>query len=160
MIEVIFLTLICLLPLINHPLVLGFLILRTSSVLRVILCKFLVSWFGYRIFLVYVGGILVIFSYVVALTPNITGFNTLFFRVFRGILVCLRIVIIRISRFDGILEFNRMSYLTVRNGRSIFGLFNSKNVLIMLFLLLMLLVTIVIVVKICYYRSGPLRPFR
>lgn len=42
---------------------------------------------------------------------------------------------------------------------NITGLFQGSNVVIILFLLVILLVTIIIVVKICFYRSGPLRPF-
>lgn len=79
MMESIFLTLVCLIPLMGHPITLGFLILRISSLGRVLLCKFVASWFGYRLFLVYVGGILVIFSYVVSLSPNLRGVDLNFF---------------------------------------------------------------------------------
>ena len=159
MIEAIFLTLVCLIPLIGHPLTLGFVILRISSFLSIILCKLVLSWFGYRIFLVYVGGILVMFSYVVALAPNITGFNTLFFIGLGSCLFLVNLVLIYVVGFGGLIETDAVSNLYVKGGSIVYGLFNSKNIIIIIFLLLILLITMIIVVKICYYRSGPLRPF-
>lgn len=73
------LTLICMIPLISHPLVLGLGVLGVASVVSVFICKLIISWFGYSLFLVYVGGVLVMFSYVVVLSPNLIGVNVFYF---------------------------------------------------------------------------------
>ena len=147
------------LPLIKHPLSLGILVLRISSVLRILVSKIVISWFGYSLFLVYVGGILVIFSYVVALAPNLIGLNFSYLVGWGGCFLIVNWVLVSYLELNWSLNFNSMFEASLIESRRFIGLFNTKNVTIIVFLLVMLLATIVMVVKICFYRSGPLRPF-
>lgn len=159
MMESIFLRLVCIIPLIGHPLTLGFLILSVSSLARIILCKLVASWFGYSLFLVYVGGVLVIFSYVVALSPNLRGFNLNYFSVLGLSLLCINLVLVYVLDLNLYWDFFTQSPSGGKRLWTIASLFDYRNIILMMFLLIMLLATIVIVAKICYYRSGPLRPF-
>nr|YP_001718396.1 NADH dehydrogenase subunit 6 [Loxocorone allax]BAG12581.1 NADH dehydrogenase subunit 6 [Loxocorone allax] len=158
--SVFFLSLICMMPLLSHPLPLGFCVLFISCFASMILSKFFASWFGYSLFLVFVGGVLVMFSYVAALSPNLSGFN---FNFFFGLGVCFFIInFILVNLFDlsSFLGFFSYDYFGSSKLLSLVsGLFFYKNILLMLFLLIMLLGTMMMVVKICYYYGGPLRPF-
>lgn len=73
------LPLVCLLPLIGHPLSLGLIILLVSTSASFLITKYYFYWFGYSLFLVFVGGLLVIFSYVAALAPNLKTANLKYF---------------------------------------------------------------------------------
>lgn len=63
-------SLLAVIPVLSQPLALGVVVLlfRLFSCVIVGLC--VSSWYGYVLFLVYVGGLLVIFAYVAALVPN------------------------------------------------------------------------------------------
>jgi len=54
----------------GSPISLGVWILFMSGLLSVFFGRVGLSWFGFVVFLIYVGGILVIFSYFVAIQPN------------------------------------------------------------------------------------------
>merc|ERR1712048_1251973 len=62
---------IFLLPLMAQPLSLGIIIMISSLFLCVLTALTLSSWYAYILFLIYVGGLLVIFAYVAALSPNV-----------------------------------------------------------------------------------------
>lgn len=157
--SVFLLSLSFLLPLIVHPLILGVLILLIRSLGRVVLSSLVISWFGYRLFLVYVGGILVMFSYVVALSPNFRGISySYFIFIFFGSFV-LSFLFLSVLDSDLYWSFSKEINIGLFSSSSVTGLYSDMNVSIMVFLLIMLLATMVMVVKICYYRSGPLRPF-
>lgn len=63
-------SLLLVVPLIQQPLSLGFAVLSLSFFLRVLVAGRFFSWYGFILFLIYVGGLLVLFSYVIVLTPN------------------------------------------------------------------------------------------
>jgi len=55
---------------ISTPISLGFWVLLLSLFVSVFCGSFFISWFGFTVFLIYIGGILVIFSYFTAIQPN------------------------------------------------------------------------------------------
>jgi len=55
---------------VGHPISLGAVIFLLRGLCCLIIGREVSSWYGYIIFLIYVGGILVIFAYIVALAPN------------------------------------------------------------------------------------------
>merc|ERR1711976_644423 len=57
-------------PLINQPLRLGLAIMVSTILICLLTGMFLSSWYGFILFLIYVGGLLVIFAYVATLSPN------------------------------------------------------------------------------------------
>lgn len=154
------LPLICLLPLIRHPLSLGLVILLVSTSASLLLAKYYFYWFGYSLFLVFVGGLLVIFSYVAALAPNLKTANLKYFLIVFLFFSCLGFFM----EFLVEKPFSSVFWSWDLVGSSveitsISGLLSSRNVVLIIFLLVMLLLTMVIVVKICLYGGGPLRPF-
>nr|QLY89865.1 NADH dehydrogenase subunit 6 [Viviparus viviparus] len=58
-------------PLMAQPLSLGFVIIVFTLLMCLLISVFVSSWYAYILFLIYVGGLLVMFAYVAALIPNI-----------------------------------------------------------------------------------------
>lgn len=140
-------TLITSLLLSNTPLTTGLLILLIALCTSTIYATLLSSWFAFLIFLIYIGGILVIFSYFVALTPNQEKhFITL------NLLIIPIIIILTIS------IFSRTPHIFIPN-HSILFLFLSFNSSLLILLALLLFLTIVIIVKITMLSKGALRAF-
>nr|AIG21318.1 NADH dehydrogenase subunit 6 [Dendropoma corrodens] len=146
---------VLLLPAMSQPLTLGLVIL-IMTLGGGGLCGLLMSpWYGYLLFLVYVGGLLVMFVYVAALVPNVIyGINYNYV-----ILLVLGLLGLMFLFKDYLLDSGLMapesnewdSYLGIElctAGGLLVGLAH------------ILLVTMVAVVKICYTRGGALRAFK
>lgn len=134
----------------STPIVLGINILIIALLLAATFASFIRSWFAFLIFLIYVGGILVMFAYFIALTPNQqipNSNNSLYgvisFTTFAILTYSINIKIPSVSEF--------------RQGNSILYLKSRAPFLILLALILLL--TIIIVVKLTLRSKGPLRPF-
>lgn len=108
------------------------------------------TWYGFLIILIYIGGILVIFAYFLALCPNHqlpTTRNTIFI----------------------FLTFTTLTIATIITKTKIFipkemhqgkiYLYASNTAPILFLLALILFLTMVIVVKLTNRSKGPLRPF-
>ncbi len=57
-------------PLLNTPISIGFSLFLISFSMAITINLFTLSWFSFIIFLIYVGGILIIFAYFSTLRPN------------------------------------------------------------------------------------------
>lgn len=146
-------TFLFLLPLIVQPLRLGLLVIIISIFLRGVVGMIFVSWFGFLLFLIYVGGLLVIFSYVLVLMPNRYFFSkNIFFYSLASF--CLFLLIF----------FFRSLYFHIGDSYNIFQdsgqmLVSDYSALLYLFLSLILFFALLVVVKVCHFHGGPLRPF-
>nr|YP_010272278.1 NADH dehydrogenase subunit 6 [Gigantopelta aegis]UFK31937.1 NADH dehydrogenase subunit 6 [Gigantopelta aegis]UKE79905.1 NADH dehydrogenase subunit 6 [Gigantopelta aegis] len=152
------LSLFFIMPTMTHPLSLGLSILFCSLASCLLVGALSYAWFGFILFLIFVGGLLVMFAYVSALSPNVyfsgknltTGFFTLwtitgisFFFLFFSDTVFL----------SDMLETS----FTVSNSSMGENLVIPSRVSIMVGLGIVLLLNLLAVVKICYYQQGPLR---
>nr|YP_010454143.1 NADH dehydrogenase subunit 6 [Euprymna pardalota]QXJ42159.1 NADH dehydrogenase subunit 6 [Euprymna pardalota] len=145
-----------------QPLSLGFMLMSMVFIVSVLMGMIIFSWYGYLLFLVYVGGMLVMFMYVISLIPNFIFLSGKVFLYF----------------FSIFFSFVMMNFFLLKNMISVFNknmfMFNYDNLsmggssVIMLYdnffcyLLLgvILLFVLISVVKICYYCEGPLRVFK
>ncbi|CAJ1129313.1 Hypothetical predicted protein (mitochondrion) [Octopus vulgaris] len=66
---------VSLLIILIQPLSLGFMIMLVSIFMSILISFFIYSWYGYMLFLVYVGGLLVMFMYIISLIPNLIFFS-------------------------------------------------------------------------------------
>jgi len=109
------------------------------------------TWVGLIIFLIYIGGLLVIFSYFVALMPNLTieAYTMLLLAGLSFFLFLLAILLFppflhKIP--SGLLSSPMITLLT-------------HNSALVLLIVVILFLALVAVVKICSLKSTPLRPF-
>lgn len=138
------------LPMAINPLTMGIIILLISLVLALTFSLSMSSWVAFLIFLIYIGGMLVIFAYFVAIIPNqtVSIINILFF-------MGLSFVIIGVIRWlIGVMPAINYIY-----GHQINIFYLQVNVFILFILAIILLFTIIVVVKITINTKGPLRPF-
>lgn len=136
----------------SNPLNLGLWILLVALLFSFSLIIIYSTWFSLILFLIYIGGILVIFSYFIALTPN------LYLRIkpliiFSTLIFFIRLLIIRF--FNPSIQFHQ----DLSSYSSIDVLYLSYNVIILVFIRIILLFIIIAVVKITSSPKGPLRPF-
>nr|YP_009003683.1 NADH dehydrogenase subunit 6 [Iwatanemertes piperata]AHB53108.1 NADH dehydrogenase subunit 6 [Iwatanemertes piperata] len=103
-------------------------------------------WYGFSLFLIYVGGLLVMFGYVVVLVPNfVFPWTNLFLIMVVGFVV-------------GGVGFYKVNFVDVVADLGV-SLYSDVNLMVMGGLGLVLFLALVCVVKICYFHSGSLRPF-
>jgi len=133
-----------------NPLTIGLLILLLALLLSITFATSMSSWIALLIFLIYVGGILVIFSYFVAITPN----QNLSVIVLINILISSIFVLLFIRYILNILTPINIEYVPQIN-----IIYEKYNISILIILALILLFTIVVVVKVSIHNKGPLRPF-
>jgi NADH-ubiquinone oxidoreductase chain 6 len=136
--------------LILSPLSIGITILFIALIVATLFSYAISSWIAFLIFLIYIGGMLVIFSYFVSLTPNQT-INIIY------ILVIMTITLITLGVLTSLLSLKTTPITTYVIQSNIFYLKPNSTLLILLATIL--LITIIIVVKLTITNKGPLRPF-
>jgi len=129
------------------PVNLGVIVLLTAITVASSLALISTSWFGFIIFIIYVGGILVIFAYFAALQPNQQVLS------WGWVLTPIIILIIFISILPSPI------LLKTFNTPSTTDLFSYINLYIPILLALILFLALIIVVKTSHADEGPLRPF-
>jgi len=133
-----------------NPLSIGVSILFIALTVATLFSFTISSWLAFLIFLIYIRGMLVIFSYFVSLTPNQT-INILSLII---ILISTYIILITIRIIISIKPNPLSTYILQSN---IFYLESNSPLLIILASIL--LITIIIVVKLTINTKGPIRPF-
>ena len=132
-----------------NPLIMGVSILNIALLIASIYSTLISSWLAFLIYLIYVGGILVIFSYFLAITPNQQSI--------------IRPFLLPLLRGFFIILFS--TYLldlwipTSVSTQQIYTLYRATNMPILIILIMILLLTIIAIVKISSRTKGPLRAF-
>ena len=132
-----------------NPMTAALCLLAISILIATVFATSTSTWLAIIVFLVYVAGVLVIFAYFVAITPNqqiILSTNPLILLTI--LLTTLTYSITKIFNFT-----------TVDKSIKIIFFYTDLNPITLLFLALILLLTIVIVVKVSSQSKGPLRSF-
>lgn len=133
-----------------NPLTIGLIILIIALILATTFAYSISSWIAFLIFLIYIGGILVIFSYFVSIIPN----QSLIFTYNASIMCLSFLCLIFTSITLNIKPITTPSYSLILD-----FIYTKYNIPILLLLALILLFTIVVVVKLTILSKGPLRPF-
>lgn len=138
------------LPKINNPLIITLMIILIALITASIFGITLSSWYAFLIFLIYVGGILVMFAYFTATSPNQQTIRNK--KVFKTLLLTLPIT-------SSIVFINNQVLITRTKSHQLIRIFTSHNIYTLIIITLVLLITIVIVVKLSSRSKGPLRTF-
>nr|ARK18670.1 NADH dehydrogenase subunit 6 [Conus belairensis]ARK18784.1 NADH dehydrogenase subunit 6 [Varioconus mercator]ARK18823.1 NADH dehydrogenase subunit 6 [Varioconus mercator] len=148
------------LPMMSQPLSLGLVIMISTLFMCLVSGMTTSAWYGYILFLIYVGGLLVMFAYVAALSPNVLfgGLTPLF-----SLIMLLPILFVLFYFYF----FKDSSYLSFEPSFSKFmylkmygvELISPYMISILIGLGTVLLINLIVVAKICYYQQASLRPF-
>nr|ATZ70401.1 NADH dehydrogenase subunit 6 [Conus boavistensis]ATZ70804.1 NADH dehydrogenase subunit 6 [Conus diminutus] len=153
-------SILLILPMMSQPLSLGLVIMVSTLFMCLVSSMTTSAWYGYILFLIYVGGLLVMFAYVAALSPNVLfGGLTPFFS-----LILLSPILFVFFYFY---FFKDPSYLSFEPSFSKFmylkmygiELISPYMISVLIGLGMILLINLIVVAKICYYQQASLRPF-
>lgn len=117
-------------------------------------------WFSYIIFLVFIGGLFILFIYIITLNFNnkIYIFINYKWLIFFILLIFLIIFIIKdLIFFNNYENNNLINFKNKEYNLNLIKLYNVPNNLINILLINYLLLLIIIVVKVTNYYSGPLK---
>nr|YP_010032845.1 NADH dehydrogenase subunit 6 [Parastratiosphecomyia szechuanensis]QOW38330.1 NADH dehydrogenase subunit 6 [Parastratiosphecomyia szechuanensis] len=152
----------------NHPLAMGLMLLIQSFLICLITgLMFNSFWYSYILFLVFLGGLLILFIYITSLASNemfsfsmkiLTSMVVLFSIIVLFLLITDNMLIYSIFKNDMMnLMTSNMNYSST-NKMSLINLYNFPINLITIMLMNYLLLTLIAVVKITNSFYGPLRP--
>nr|ALS46285.1 NADH dehydrogenase subunit 6 [Glycera fallax] len=130
------------------PLTLGMWVMMLALLTATTTSLSMFSWFGFIIFLIYIGGMLVMFAYFSAIQPN-QQFKMIM-PLTASILTCLMLPAYQTA--------STTNSFTEKNWW-VSAMYNQMNIPSLIFLALVLFLTMVSVVKISFLNRGPLRPF-
>lgn len=148
-----------------HPISIGITLL-IQTILTCILTGIITKsfWFSYILFLIFIGGILVLFIYISSLAPN-EKFN-LDIKIITQLILIILMVLILINLDNFIFNLNQISYerekfdttnLLKENFLSSSKIYDLPNNYIVIFIINYLLLNLIIIVKITNIYQGPLR---
>nr|BDQ43529.1 NADH dehydrogenase subunit 6 [Amynthas tappensis]BDQ43828.1 NADH dehydrogenase subunit 6 [Amynthas tappensis] len=132
------------------PIMLGINILIMALLLSVTLASSMSSWYAFLVFLIYVGGMLVMFAYFLALAPNqqMPSKSNMIYMLMTLVILTIVAIVTETEIFISQEMHQDNTYL-----------YSTSTAPILILLALILLLTMVIVVKLTNRSSGPLRPF-
>lgn len=141
-----------------QPLSLGITILFIALVFSLIRAIEVSTWYRYILYLIYVGGIIVMFAYVMALIPNILfEFSSYLTKPLLAVVCSILMVKRRFTMDLSVLGLSLISSNYKGSGSSLCSL---EILGIFISLAIILFIVLVVVVKICFTSSRSLRPFK
>nr|WDQ44548.1 NADH dehydrogenase subunit 6 [Parnassius apollo] len=153
----------------NHPLSMGLLIL-IQTLLICLLSGMLINtyWFSYILFLVFLGGLLVLFIYVSSIASNEMFYNSFFSKMTLIFIFSLSMLLSYmfmynmnwlnfINNYEMINFKNLFIFFNNENKINLSKLYNNYTHLMMMMLIIYLFITLVAVVNITNIFFGPLR---
>lgn len=133
----------------HSPIIVNILIISISLVTALQISISWFSWFRAIIFLIYIGGILVIFIYFSSLIPN-QSFNISKISIIFLTIICRALIL------------NKIFFLSPENiklSKESVSIYSRVNIPLSLFLILFLFIILIVVVKIRTSKKSPIRPF-
>nr|YP_009045244.1 NADH dehydrogenase subunit 6 [Athyma perius]AHA03582.1 NADH dehydrogenase subunit 6 [Athyma perius] len=155
---------------INHPLAMGLMIL-IQALLTCLISGMLINtyWFSYILFLIFLGGLLVLFIYVSSVASNelfkinfINKFLMLYilFIMIFSILFKNNLIWMNFSFNDEMINlFNSKLFFNNEYNFNLSKLYNKQNFWMMIMMIIYLFITLIAIVKITNIFFGPLRSF-
>nr|WHL46549.1 NADH dehydrogenase subunit 6 [Chionarctia nivea] len=153
----------------NNPLSMGLMILSQTLTICLISGMLIKTyWFSYILFLIFLGGLLVLFIYVSSIASN-ELFKPSFNFKMMFILFIFLLIMLQFFYFNNLfwlnLSFNSDmdnlflfdSFINNENKINLTKLYNNQTFMIMMMLIIYLFITLIAVVKITNIFYGPLR---
>nr|WRM53928.1 NADH dehydrogenase subunit 6 [Linnaemya omega] len=151
----------------KHPLAMGLTLLIQTTLITMSSGYMNKSfWFSYILFLVFIGGMLVLFIYVTSLASNEMFTFSIKLMLISMIMLMFFFILVSMLNKSLMLQsknleikstFNINNYI-MENSLSLNKLYNYPNNLLTILLMNYLLITLIAVVKITKTFKGPLRP--
>nr|AID52328.1 NADH dehydrogenase subunit 6 [Rondotia menciana] len=154
----------------NHPLSMGFMILSQTLITCLITGMMIKTyWFSYILFLIFLGGLLVMFIYVSSIASNEIFYFNMNMKLLNYIMIIMLMTMMMFflkfkfnNLIDNNLEMNNfmnMMFFNNENKLNMNKLYNNQTSLLTMMLIIYLFVNLLAVVKITNIFYGPLRSF-
>nr|AVN67494.1 NADH dehydrogenase subunit 6 [Panchlora nivea] len=143
----------------NHPLAMGLVLLIQTSMISLMSGMLSQSfWFSYVLFLIFLGGMLVLFIYVTSLASN-EMFSMSTKLIITILLMTPLLMWMMKSMYTNIQNQESMNFYIMNNSTNfpLIKLYNFPTNIITIMLALYLFLTLIVVVKITNIFEGPLR---
>nr|YP_010228512.1 NADH dehydrogenase subunit 6 [Callerebia polyphemus]QZP40870.1 NADH dehydrogenase subunit 6 [Callerebia polyphemus] len=155
---------------ISHPISMGLLILLQTLFMSILSGMLINSyWFSYILFLIFLGGLLVLFIYVSSIASNERLNFSLMYKfsyIIFLLIICISIFCknnlnwLNFSFNEDMNYFNNLLLFTFNeNNFNLIKLYNNQTYLLMFLMIIYLLITLIAVIKITNIFFGPLRSF-
>nr|YP_009775568.1 NADH dehydrogenase subunit 6 [Pontia edusa]QJA15794.1 NADH dehydrogenase subunit 6 [Pontia edusa] len=155
---------------ITHPLSMGLMILIQTLLLSLLLGIYINTyWFSYILFLVFLGGLLVLFIYVSSVASNEMMNFSLKMKMYLlfSIIMFILFSIFKMKNYylfnnfinNEMNNFNEYFLFFNENKISLSKLYNSQTFLMIMMIIIYLFITLIAVIKITNIFFGPLRSF-
>nr|YP_010046644.1 NADH dehydrogenase subunit 6 [Aedes alboannulatus]QPJ78562.1 NADH dehydrogenase subunit 6 [Aedes alboannulatus] len=151
----------------KHPLAMGLMLLIQTFLTSLLTGMFVKTfWFSYMLFLIFMGGMLVLFIYVTSLSSNemfSMSFKLSFMAISMMMIFMIFSLIFDKSIIENFINNNEMTLffyntLMPENSTELNKMYNFPTNLITLLLINYLFLTLLVTVKITKKNYGPLRP--
>nr|UXW88440.1 NADH dehydrogenase subunit 6 [Henosepilachna vigintioctomaculata] len=144
----------------KHPLSLGFFILIQTILISMMMGMFYNFWYSYILFLIMIGGLLILFIYMTSIASN-EKFKSNFYLILNFSLIIFSTMVNSIQQKLNLNNFLYKNILTNQNDSNYF-LSMTKFLIfpqnkIFMFSIFYLLISMIASIKICKLNFGPLR---
>nr|YP_009648963.1 NADH dehydrogenase subunit 6 [Acisoma panorpoides]QDA21646.1 NADH dehydrogenase subunit 6 [Acisoma panorpoides] len=143
-----------------HPMNMGIMLLLQTLMLCVLISLMSYnSWFSYILFLVFLGGMLVLFIYMTSIASNELFKKSLYIPIIMYLMIIMLVSLMLMM--DPSLSIKMITESTINSETSkmiMAPLYNNPSSLITIFMVLYLFLTLIVVVSITSFNKGPLRP--
>nr|UKM30535.1 NADH dehydrogenase subunit 6 [Acisoma panorpoides] len=143
-----------------HPMNMGIMLLLQTLMLCVLISLMSYnSWFSYILFLVFLGGMLVLFIYMTSIASNELFKKSLYIPIIMYLMIIMLVSLMLMM--DPSLSIKMITESTINSETSkmiMTPLYNNPSSLITIFMVLYLFLTLIVVVSITSFNKGPLRP--
>nr|YP_010987582.1 NADH dehydrogenase subunit 6 [Bledius obscurus]WON65988.1 NADH dehydrogenase subunit 6 [Bledius obscurus] len=140
----------------NHPITMGFTLL-IQVLLIALLTNFMIlnSWFSYILFLIMIGGMLILFIYMTSLASNekFKFSSKIFFMIFFFLILEIFMYFINFLYSMKLNNFLTFSFFNFNFNK----FFMFPSFLILLIIIIYLFIALIATVKITNFKHGPLR---
>lgn len=155
---------------INHPLAIGLFILIQTIIISIFIGIFINTyWFSYILFIVFIGGLLVLFIYISRIASNEKikfslniKFNFLFIIILSfwiSYFFYKNLNFINLFQNNEISNYFHNFFLLNNNNFNLTKLYNKQTYFLTILLIIYLFITLIVVIKITNIFFGPLRSF-
>nr|QZP40935.1 NADH dehydrogenase subunit 6 [Geoscapheus dilatatus] len=143
----------------NHPLAMGLILLIQTIMISMITGLSTQSfWFSYVLFLIFIGGMLVLFIYITSLASNEMFIMSTKLLYLMMIITPLLVFLMKMN-FLNLTNQESLMFLTINNSTPLplLKLYSYPTGMLTIMMAIYLLITLIAVVKIINIFSGPLR---
>nr|QRV62660.1 NADH dehydrogenase subunit 6 [Stictonectes samai] len=151
----------------NHPMSMGLIIIMQTIMIALITGMYSYTfWFSYILFLIMIGGMLILFMYMTSLASNekfkfsmkLILASTLIIFILLIMLFNDKSIINMMMKNSNMMEMlNNYTNFKNENLKSLNMMYNKPNYMITMIMINYLLITLIAVVKITKFNKGPLR---